>query len=309
MKLRPLVQLALLLGARWVDSDAKPLSNGEWFAFAQDLDDEAADRILMGELPQEDERIKELLGRGLGVFQRVDLWMQAGVWIATRGCEAYPQRLEPLGSRAPMLVYGYGDANLGALRLAVFGSRNASPERLEMAAEVGRRCGEAGIGLVSGAARGVDEVAMLGSLEAGGMALGVVADSLLKVAGQRRYREALMDEQLCLISEVHPEAGFEVGNAMSRNRLAYAMADAALVVEAEPDRGGTWAGAVTGLRDGVPVYVMEGAVAADALAKKGAIIVNREFAPERMIAREIPADYVAPAAKLKKRQPESGTLF
>lgn len=308
MELRPMVQLALLLGARWAESDAKPLSNGEWHALAQDLDDEAANRMLMGEQP-DDERVKALLGRGLGVFQRVDLWMQAGVWIATRGCEAYPKRLEPLGSRAPMLIFGYGDANLADSRLAVFGSRNALPERLVLAAEMGRRCAEVGIGLVSGAARGVDEVAMLGSLEAGGRALGVVADSLLKIAGQRRYREALMDDQLCLISEVHPEAGFEVGNAMSRNRLAYAMADAALVVEAEPDRGGTWAGAVAGIRDGVQVYVLDGAIAAEALAKKGAIIVDAAFSPEHMIAREVPADYVAPTTKLKKRQPESGTLF
>ena len=53
-----------------------------------------------------------------------------------------------------------------------------------------------------------------------------------------------MEDRLTLISPYDPNAGFNVGNAMQRNKLIYALADAALVVNAEVNKGGTWAGAV-----------------------------------------------------------------
>ena len=56
---------------------------------------------------------------------------------------------------------------------------------------------------------------------------------------------------------VRPRAGFNVGHAMQRNKLIYALADAALVVSADFNKGGTWAGAIEQLEqlNYVPVYV------------------------------------------------------
>ena len=56
---------------------------------------------------------------------------------------------------------------------------------------------------------------------------------------------------------LRPVRGFNVGHAMQRNKLIYALADAALVVNSDLDKGGTWAGAVEQLekRRMVPVYV------------------------------------------------------
>lgn len=53
-----------------------------------------------------------------------------------------------------------------------------------------------------------------------------------------------MDKRLVLVSPYDPAAGFNIGHAMQRNKLIYALADAALVVSADFQKGGTWEGAI-----------------------------------------------------------------
>jgi len=104
----------------------------------------------------------------------------------------------------------------------------------------------------------------------------VLADSLLKTAMNREHRDRILDGQLTLVSPYDPNAGFNVGNAMQRNKLIYALSSAALVVNTDINKGGTWAGAVEQLDKLklTPVYVRStGAPSAglDALRKKGAL--------------------------------------
>lgn len=55
-----------------------------------------------------------------------------------------------------------------------------------------------------------------------------------------------------------PNAGFTVGAAMGRNRLIYCLADYAIVVASEAEKGGTWAGATEALKAGwLPIYVLQ----------------------------------------------------
>jgi predicted Rossmann fold nucleotide-binding protein DprA/Smf involved in DNA uptake len=130
--------------------------------------------------------------------------------------------------------------------------------------------------LVSGGAKGIDQAAMRGALDAGGQVSGVLADSLEKTTLNREHRNLLLDGQLVLISPYDPSAGFNVGNAMQRNKLIYALADASLVVSSDINKGGTWAGATEQLDKFkfAPVYVRatgEPNAALDALQRKGAI--------------------------------------
>jgi predicted Rossmann fold nucleotide-binding protein DprA/Smf involved in DNA uptake len=133
-----------------------------------------------------------------------------------------------------------------------------------------------------------------------GTVVGVLADSLLKESGKKPYRDAIREGRMCLMSEVHPEANFDVGNAMARNRLAYACADAALVVECDPNRGGTWAGALEALKEGKTVYVLKGAKAERELVERGAIRIDMSFAlqPDRLIRSERPEEEVPETAQL-----------
>jgi predicted Rossmann fold nucleotide-binding protein DprA/Smf involved in DNA uptake len=127
--------------------------------------------------------------------------------------------------------------------------------------------------VVSGGAKGVDAAAMQTCGEAGGIVIGVLAADLLRASVNRQNRQGLQSGQLVLISPFNPEAGFNAGNAMARNRYIYALADYAVVVDSAEGEGGTWAGAIEDLRhEWTPLYVRE---AADkpgnlALIKKGA---------------------------------------
>ncbi len=87
-----------------------------------------------------------------------------------------------------------------------------------------------------------------------------MADSLERAALARDNREPLMEGRLVLISPYDPAAGFNVGHAMQRNKVVYALADAGLVVTSDFEKGGTWTGAIEQLErlHFVPVFVRNG---------------------------------------------------
>ena len=84
-----------------------------------------------------------------------------------------------------------------------------------------------------------------------------------------------MEGRLVLVCPYDPAVRFLAGYAMQRNKLIYALADAALVVNSDHGHGGTWAGATEQLSrlHFVPVYVRrsgESCAGLDALARRGA---------------------------------------
>ena len=205
------------------------------------------------------DRLRKLLGRGFLLSQAVERWQTRAIWVVTSADAPYPHRLkERLKENAPAVLYGCGDAPiLETGGLAVIGSRNATPELLAYTERIGQLAANAQQTVVSGGARGIDQASMRGALGAGGTVVGMLADSLERAALNREYRSPLMEGQLVLVSSYDPMAGFNVGNAMQRNKLIYALADAALVISSDYQKGGTWAGAteqLTKLRL-VPVFV------------------------------------------------------
>ncbi|GHU21454.1 hypothetical protein FACS189488_00060 [Betaproteobacteria bacterium] len=223
-------------------------------------------------------RLQRLLGRGFLLSQVIERWQARAIWVLSRADADYPRRLKArLREDAPAVLYGCGDISLLETGgLAVVGSRHVDDALIDYTLDVGRLTARAGRTLVSGGARGIDQAAMRGALEAGGKVCGVLADSLEKTSMTREHRNFLLDEQLTLISPYDPGAGFNVGNAMQRNKLIYALADASLVVSSDVNKGGTWAGAIEQLDKlkFVPVYVRstgEPSAGLDALRGKGAL--------------------------------------
>lgn len=223
-------------------------------------------------------RMQRLLGRGFLLSQAIERWQSRAIWVVSRADANYPRRLKTrLREDAPAVLYGCGDmALLDAGGLAVVGSRHVDDSLIDYTMSIGHLSAKAGKPLVSGGAKGIDQAAMRGALEAGGKAIGVLGDSLEKMAMNREHRNLLIDEQLVLISPYDPSAGFNVGNAMQRNKLIYALADAALVVSSDFNKGGTWAGATEQLDKLhlVPVYVRstgERGKGLDELCKRGAL--------------------------------------
>jgi predicted Rossmann fold nucleotide-binding protein DprA/Smf involved in DNA uptake len=207
-------------------------------------------------------RLESLLGRGFLLSQAVERWNARSIWVVSRADGAYSRRIKArLKEDTPPLLYGSGDLGLLELGgLAIVGSRHVDEELIRYTENVGRLAAEARRAVVSGGAKGIDRAAMQGALEAGGVVVGVMADSLERGALARENREALMDRKLVLVSPYDPAAGFNVGHAMQRNKIIYALADAALVVTSDFKKGGTWAGAIEQLErlHFVPVFVRNG---------------------------------------------------
>lgn len=268
---------------------AELLTPGEYKAFAQRLHDlgrqpadllssDAVDVIEECASIVEAGRVQKLLARGLQLGQAVDRWRQRAIWVVSRADPEYPRRLKArLRTQAPAVLYGCG--NVGALNeggLAIVGSRHADEELIQYAMAVGSLAARADRPVVSGGAKGIDQAAMRGALEAGGKACGVLTDSLERQVMSREHRDMLLNGQLLLISPYDPNAGFNRGHAMQRNKVVYALADASLVVSSDVDKGGTWAGAMEQLKKLklVKVYVRSTGTpqrGLDALRSSGAI--------------------------------------
>ncbi len=273
----PDTQAVLLLCgifAREGGTDDKPLTTREYNALAAwlrrerkspaDLLKNADEPIPPDEpdLPDRD-RVRGLLARGMQMATALERWQRLGLWVVSRDEERYPDRLrQNLGSAAPALLYGAGDVNQLALGgMAVVGSREIDEEGLDFTRRVAERLAGAGMQVISGGARGVDQAAMSAALQAGGSALAVLPDRLDRAATSREAKEWIRDGKLAMITPFDPESAFTVGKAMGRNRLIYTLADRALIVRFTKGEGGTWAGAVEQLRQNqplgpsVPVYV------------------------------------------------------
>ena len=184
-----------------------------------------------------------------------------GIHPLTRADPDYPQRYhQRLRESAPVVLFYAGEAALlGQPGIAVVGSRNLDQVGQECAAFVGNACGLSGLVLYSGGAKGVDNISMTAALEVRGAAVGILADSLLRAIRVSQVRLLLRrGGDLCLVTPYAPDAGFSVGAAMGRNRLIYALADYAIVVASDVEKGGTWAGATEALKAGwAPVFVLE----------------------------------------------------
>jgi predicted Rossmann fold nucleotide-binding protein DprA/Smf involved in DNA uptake len=275
--LTPNTQAILLLTAPLVagrgDASVKLLSLGEYNRLARLLREkqkQPADLAgtdagqLMSFCAREfgGERLAALLGRGFLLSQAVERWSARSVWVISRADPSYPKRLKArLKEEAPPLLYGCGDlALLEEGGLAVVGSRHVDEELVAYTDSVGKLAAEARRTLISGGAKGIDRAAINGTLQAGGQAVAVMSDSLERAAVAHENREPLMDRRLVLVSPYDPAAGFNVGNAMQRNKVIYAVADAALVVTSDFGKGGTWSGAMEQLEKFrfVPVFVRDG---------------------------------------------------
>ena len=226
----------------------------------------------------EESRLQRLLGRGFLLSQVIERWQARAIWVISRADAEYPRRLKArLRENTPAVLYGCGDIGLlDSGGIAVVGSRHVDESLIDYTMAVGRLAARARRTLVSGGAKGIDQAAMRGALEAGGKVSGVLADSLEKTTMNRENRNLLLDGQLVLISPYDPGAGFNVGNAMQRNKLIYALSDASLVVSSDLNKGGTWTGAIEQLDKlkFVPVYVRStggSSVGLDALRSKGAV--------------------------------------
>jgi DNA processing protein len=270
-----IVMLCSQLGLGGDDArEATPLTLKEWNALARKIQEsdlhhpaallglaagEVAGRV--GLALSEAQRIVQLLARGGTMALELEHLAASGIWCVTRADDAYPARLRnALKHQAPAVLFGAGErAILQKPAIAVVGSRDLDAPGEEFARRLGVLCARVSVAVVSGGARGTDRTAMQAALDAGGYAVGILADSLGRLIRQPDVREFVADGRLVLLTPYRPDNGFSVGAAMGRNKIIYGASDYAVVVSSDYQKGGTWAGAVEALKtDWCPVFVRSG---------------------------------------------------
>lgn len=311
--------------------DVNPLTPIEWRIFAGWLRDRG---YTPGSLLTEDgeniveswsdkkisrERLIALLKRGAQMSLILEKWSRTGIWILTRSDSDYPQKLKKrLGQLSPPVLFGSGNKKLlNSDGIAVVGSRNVSDEDLKYSKELGKSISENNMILISGGAKGIDEAAMLGALENNGKAVGVLADSLFQKSISITYRKYLTEGTLAFTSPYYPDAGFNVGNAMGRNKYIYCLSEAAIVVHSGL-KGGTWTGANENLnKKWVPLYVKENNdkdSGNTSLIKHGGIVLKDDMEFDNLIDKIIGRkefivdDYNVSAVHEPKAALQAGTL-
>lgn len=250
----------ILLVARLREETVQPLRAAECWGLLQriskpsallgtDVEGLVADHGLAQDLA---ERIAVLLDRATSMAFELDRLGQTGISALTPFEDHYPRRLVgQLAASAPVLLYVAGAVEvLGQAGVGVVGSRDVSSEGADVAGASAGLAARLEMPLVSGGARGVDQIAMNAAFEAGGAVLGVLAESLTRKLRSPDIRRAIHDGRIVLCTPYSPAAPFSVGNAMGRNKLIYALSGLTLVVAADVDTGGTWSGATEALRRG-----------------------------------------------------------
>ncbi|HJQ96468.1 MAG TPA: DNA-processing protein DprA [Acidimicrobiia bacterium] len=256
MKLTDDEKAVIALATRLGDPGRQSLSTGRWHALARSLRDEglSPSDLFFGRLPSvsadDRKRIEELLADAASVLMTASELSHRGFWITTLESEDYPSSLrETLGTQAPPVLFGAGARELLAERgIGIVGSRQVGEEGASVAIGVAQEAVRLGYLVVSGAARGVDQLAMNSAYRSGGGVIGVLADSLTQRVKTPEIRGALEGGRTLLITQQNPEAPFSAAAAMARNKLVYALSRLTVVVAADLETGGTWAGATEALK-------------------------------------------------------------
>ena len=203
------------------------------------------------------DRLVSLLERTSELDEALAAWSKAGIWVLGEKDKNYPLRLrQRLNSACPPLLFGAGPVEfLDRGGVCIVGSRSSSKAALNFSATLASRCAREGLTVISSDMRGVDREAVSAVLERSGQVVIVLSDRLEKTVIAKRYRGALAEGLLAMVTPFSPNVGFSVANAIRVNRYQYALSDVAVVVETRR-KGGIWSGADENRKEGwVPAFV------------------------------------------------------
>ena len=240
----------------------KPLELREWNALAKALAEHGMEPKAIPKLSEKDrkelllvdregsERISRLLDRSASLTFALNKLQNIGVFVVTRAEQSYPQRLKKiLGASCPALFYYAGELSLlDTPAIGYAGSRSASDVDIQFTVGTVQKTVGQGFCVVSGGAKGIDAAAEETALKEGIGAVSFLSDSMLRKMKRPAILKALQDRNMLLLSAVNPDAGFQAGIAMMRNRYIYAHSAGTVVVRSDYNKGGTWFGAVENLK-------------------------------------------------------------
>lgn len=146
----------------------------------------------------------------------------------------WPEGFDDLGTHSPIALWVRGDPrHLKLQSLAIVGARAATSYGTHVTAEIADGVGSAGLGIVSGAAYGIDAVAHRTALALGTSTVAVLAGGVNRPypASHRQLIDRIAANG-AVCSEMVPGSAPTRWRFLQRNRLIAALAGATLITEA-----------------------------------------------------------------------------
>ena len=168
--------------------------------------------------------------------------MAHGAVVHVVGTGGYPRRLADAWPElgAPLWIFAIhpGAGLPDRPTAAVVGTRHPTLDGTRTAQELGRLLARAGVTVVSGMARGIDQAAHAGALEAGGRTVGVLGTGF--GVDYPRHDGPMRDAVAAsggLVSELLPGTPPRKPSFLWRNRIIAGLADVTVVVEGRDGSG------------------------------------------------------------------------
>ncbi len=236
---------------------------------------------------------KSLLDKDLkGARKILDDCTRLGIHILAFRDAGYPARLRNIPDPPVVLYYKGKLLDFDSLPLiGVVGTRKASAYGLTVAKRMGYQIASCGGIVVSGAAFGIDGVAMAGALTAGSPVIAILgsgADIIYPPSNKGLFADT--ERNGCLLTEFPPGTPPYKWNFPKRNRIISGMSCGVLVVEA-PENSGARITAQRALDQGRDVFVVPGNIDVDSCRGSNALL--REGATAATSGWDVVGEYAA----------------
>ena len=201
-----------------------------------------------------------------------------GVVFVALGEPDYPPRLQMIDDPPPLLAVRGQLPILARPLVAIVGSRNASAAGVKFAERLAHELGDAGYGVVSGLARGIDAAAHRASLASGTIAVLAGGHDRIYPAEHVDLLQAILD-QGAAVSEMPLAWEPRARDFPRRNRLISGLAVGVVIVEAARRSGSLITARMAG-EQGREVFAVPGspldprAEGTNGLLKQGATLVT-----------------------------------
>jgi len=215
--------------------------------------------------------------------KEIDLAEQSGVRVLSIFDPDFPDSLKLIAD-PPLMFFARGKIPASP-KIAIVGSRRATPYGNNFARSLARELSSRGVSIVSGLARGVDTNAHEGSLpfsnEPGTPGIAVLGSGVNRIypPENRELANAILEAGGAVISEYGVDSAPRDFHFPERNRLISALSSAVIVIEAE-EKSGALITARIAAEQGRDVFAVPGSVASplsggtNKLIKDGASVLT-----------------------------------
>ena len=228
--------------------------------------------IYLGLAEDEAYRAYTLMHRSVQLTYALEGFAAEGIEVVTQYDAEYPERLKlKLGAGAPPAFYRCGDVSLAgrpAVALIGISGVRTTPEARQAIDTLVRGAIDRGYGVITGGEPGVSRMAAGLVAQMGGSLIDILGGGMKEHLKDEGIARLVGEGRALVLSLEHPEAMFTVSHAIARNRLVFALADAAFVFNTDGRRG-----EMDALQNRVCdwIYAWEGCAANGPLIARGAV--------------------------------------